>query len=186
MSISGHSSPGGAADDISGGGVAIDALHYMVHQGFVFHISHTIAALANTASHEILVKVPASTYPHLHKHVTYVGAGDVDLDIFEGTTVSADGTAITSHITNRNSSNTPGTLFYHTPTVTDDGTLIHDQWVPPTSSGTGGSHDGADASTGEEWLLAPSTNYLIRITNNSGDTIRVWEEILWYEIGATP
>ena len=36
---------------------------------------------------------------------------------------------------------------------------------------------------GEEWILAPSTKYLFRITNNSGGILDLSYEFVWYEIG---
>jgi hypothetical protein len=86
--------------------------------------------------------------------------------------------------TNRNSSNTPAMKLYTGPTVTGVGTLIHTTYVIPTPVATGADKAiGIVGETnGEEWILAPSQKYLVRITNNSGATISYAYEALWYEL----
>jgi hypothetical protein len=161
----------------------IDESHRMAHDGFMYHASGKVTGLIDTGTAELLLSVPAATFPHLSRVRFDLGRGDVDLHAYEGTTTSADGTPISAFVTNRNSTNTPDLSLFSGPTVTGDGTLIHTGWVPPTATGTGLSADGVSNSTnGEEWLLKPSTKYLVRITNNSGATITYRYEILWYEI----
>ena len=178
-----HVSLPAVVDPISGALTVINSLHKHIHAGIVYHVSQKITGLISGASAEFLIKVPANTYPHLHKHTASMGGGDIDFIAFEGPTVTADGTAISAGNTNRNSANTPSTTFFHTPTITADGTAIHTHWVPPSPTGQGNRQAGIlDASSGEEWLLKPSTNYLHRITNNGADTIDLWIEILFYEL----
>ena len=163
----------------------IDALHRMTHDGFVFHSSGKVTGMINAEVDEFLISVPAVSFPHFQRFRLFAGRGDLDLVVYEGTTTSADGTPLTSSNTNRNSANTASTLLFGTPTVTDDGTLIHTSWFPPTSAGQGqaGATGLAGETNGEEWILQPSTKYLLRITNNSGATIDYAYEMLWYEIG---
>jgi hypothetical protein len=68
------------------------------------------------------------------------------------------------------------------PTVTDTGTQIHHVWVPPTGAGVGSSVGLSEVSFGEEWILKPSTDYILRITNGSGGAIDTWHEMLFYEV----
>ena len=156
--------------------------HRLAHDGFMFHASKKETGILNAGVEECLF-ITGTKPVHLNRWRVESGGGDIDIDIYEGATVSANGTALSVHCTNRLALNTALTTLYDGPTVTDDGTLIHSQWVPPTSSGIGQSADGAQAEAGEEWILAPNTNYLIRVTNNSGDTISIWEEYLFYEVG---
>lgn len=162
----------------------IDAVHQMGHSGFTHHASGKVTGMVDTGTHEYLIVVPADIYPHLNRVNFSVGAGDIDIESYEGATASDNGVALTSFNTNRNSGNTPGMVVYTGPTLTDDGTNIHVAWVPPTVSGVGQSNpDGvADVDAGEEWILKPSTNYMIRLTNNSGETIAFRYEYHWYEI----
>lgn len=160
----------------------IDEPHRMVHDGFSFHATSRVVSLANAASHNILLAVPAGSFPHLRAMLVSLSDSPVDIESFEGTTTSADGTVITPFNRNRNSTNTPGVVLTHTPTISADGTQIHDRFVP--DAGGQGSNDVGvvTPNLGEEWILAPSTKYLIRVTNNSGGAITISYEVLWYEI----
>ena len=157
--------------------------HRMAHDGFMHSVTAKFAALADTASLELLLTVPAGVYPHLNKWRSSFGRGDIDIVGYEAPTVSDVGTAMPSLNTNRNSSRVPGMTVSHTPTTSADGSLIHTIWVPPTGTGTGQSANGvANVEAGEEWILPASTQYLWRITNNSGATIPVSFDLIWYEI----
>jgi len=161
----------------------IDGLHRMAHDGMVFHASGKVTGMINANVDEFLVAVPAVTFPHFQRFRITAGRGDIDVQVYEGTTTSADGTPITTQNTNRNSTNTPSTVLTSAPTITDDGTLVHTSWMPPTGTGTGQSANGLVGETnGEEWILKPATKYLVRITNNSGATIDYAYEMLWYEV----
>lgn len=178
---------GSSIDEFSGGLITITEPHALIHDGVVYHMSQKLTGIVNGASVDFLLKVPALTYPHIHKMRAAVGSGDVDFYSYEGTTVSADGTPITTDNLNRNSSNTASMLMFGSPTVTDVGTEIHNLWIPPTAAGVGQTQNGvSDAEAGEEWILKPSTNYLHRMTNNSGATISAWVEIMFYELDTPP
>ena len=157
--------------------------HTMSHKGWMFHYTQKTLAVVNNASVLYLLKNPAGNYPHLHKMRTSVGNGDVDILLYEAPTTSADGTLQTTYNVNRDSSNASSMEIYLTPTVSVNGALIHEGWAPPTGTGVGNSSGLVGLTEGEEWMLAPATNYLKKITNLSGSTIDIWVEFLWYEIG---
>lgn len=160
--------------------------HRMSHEGFMYHTSGKVTGMIDANVDDFLFVTPALTFPHLQRLEFTFGAGDIDIVAYEDTTTSADGALVTTHNTNRNSTNTPNLEIYQGPTVTGVGTLIHTQWVQPTSTGVGQTANGvSNVSNGEEWLLKPSTKYLIRVTNNSGATINYRFEALWYEIDWT-
>ena len=162
----------------------IDTLHRLTHDGFVYHVSNKVTGMANGNVDDYLISIPAGVFPHFQRLQITAGEGNVDMLVYEGTTTSADGTVEGSLNVNRNSTNTASSVLTIAPTVTDEGTLIHTQWVPPSASGVGQSPQGVIGETnGEEWVMKPSTKYLIRITNNSGSTIDYRYELLWYEIG---
>lgn len=158
--------------------------HRLSHDGMVFHASGKQLALANAASAEFAMVVPAGSYPHVQRVRLDLERGDIDLLMYEGATLSDNGTPIPTRNVNRNSPNTSLVPIFGAPTITDDGTLFHTHWVPPTGSGVGSSEGIMDVSAfGEEWILAPSTNYMWRITNNSGGTLDFRYEFVWYEVG---
>jgi len=187
--------PSGTIDRLTGAQVTISEEHWLTHKGLTFAMSHRFAAVANAASVNLLLKNPAGNYPHLHKIDVIVEDGDVDMFGFEGVVVSADGTPLVAGNTNRASSNTPTLEIFHTPTITDDGTQIWQDWAPPTAAGAGGGGGGGGAGArhegiiyspvGDEWILAPDTNYVLRHTNNSGGAIDILVRIMFYELPAS-
>ena len=161
----------------------IDEPHKMIHEGFMYKAWHKFSAVADAASVYVHIKVPAAVFPHFHDFTVAVGAGDVDISVFEGPTTSADGTALTERSLNRNGTVDASDVdLYHTPTVSADGTEIRSTWIPPTAAGVGNSDSGALEDADYEMLLKPSTNYLVKITNNSGGSIDIHCKTYWYEI----
>ena len=160
----------------------MDHEHRMIHDGMAFHSTHRVASLANGATYDILTTVPAGTFPHMTALLFTFSRGDLDIQSYEGATTSDDGTAMTQWNRNRNSLNTPNTVHSYAPTVTDPGTLFHDRLVHPTGTGVGNAEGIVAPNLGEEWILKPSTKYLMRLTNNSGGAVKFTFETIWYEI----
>ena len=161
----------------------IDEVHRLTHDGMCFHHSSKVTGVANGASADFAIHVPAGAHPHMHNVRMQAGAGDIDFIAYEAPTLSDNGTLLTIHNLNRNSANTADTLLYGAPTVTDVGTEIHNQWAPPTAAGTGQTAAGVvNVSQGEEWILKSDTWYLFRVTNNSGEVVSIGMEMMFYEI----
>lgn len=162
---------------------SMDHVHRLNHDGMVFHSSGKVTGMIDENVDDFLLVVPTFTYPHLQTFNLTFGAGDIDILVYEGATASADGTPVTPFATNRNSSQDAALVINQSPTVTDEGTLVHTGWLPPTATGVGQSPDGiVGPGPGEEWILAPETKYLVRLTNNSGGTVDYRFEALWYEL----
>lgn len=173
----------GRIDKFTGGLVTIGEEHWTVHNGVVHQGAHKFTGVLTATSVDLLLKVPAGVFPHLREFAVYAGRGDIDVMVYEGTTVSNDGTGVSLVNMNRNSSNVSQSQFFHTPTVTDPGSIIKRVWLPPTSTGTGLSASGIIRSfEGSEWILKPATNYLFRATNNSGATIALQMFGILYEL----
>lgn len=173
-------------DPFSRAVTVIQEQHRMGHEGMMYHSSGKVAGMIDANVDEFLLVTPAGSFPHMQGLTFTFGRGDIDILIYEGATASADGTPQTLHNTNRNSPNTPVITWGVAPTLSDDGTLIHTAWAAPTATGTGQSATGITGiNNGEEWILKPSTKYLVRVTNNSGSTIDYRWELLWYEIDWT-
>jgi len=173
-------------DDLTGAQVVLSEEHHMTHEGFMYHASGKVTGMVDSNVDDFLLVTPAGNYPHMQRLRFDFGAGDIDVQSYEDVTTSADGSSLSSSIvnTNRDSANTPNLTLFSGPTVTDIGTLLHTTWAPPTATGNGQSANGiSQIEAGEEWILKPSTKYLVRITNNSGATISYRWELLFYEIG---
>lgn len=81
----------------------------------------------------------------------------------------------------RSSANTPYSTVTHTPTVTATGsvTLVNGRILPGGTSPQ--TRVGGGIRQGVEWILAPNTKYLLRVTNGSGSTVAVNVGLEWYE-----
>lgn len=118
----------------------------------------------------LLIKVPED----LEHHSVFIIQADAasTVDIYEGTTVSADGTAII-HTRNNRYSTKNNIANYHTPTITNDGSLMYQTKIFAPDTGFNILQTGGGKETGRfgsEWILKPSTNYLVRITTDADDT----------------
>jgi len=156
----------------------LDEEHSKIHQSKMFNIGarFTIADAAGVL--DLLGVVPAGLFPHFRSMVVSLDGGPFDIDFYEGTTVSALGTELLSYNANRNSAAIASMLVYSGPTVTTPGTLLE----PVLAAGT--RRTGATGGDGSnEWILKESTNYMIRITNNTGggSSSRAAANMFWYE-----
>jgi len=166
--------------------VDVTTWHKRVHQGEAFIASSKQTGLTDASSEVIRIKTGSNYTAHLRAAIRF-GRGDIDVDIYEGATFSADGTEITPYNLNRASSLSAETAIYVGPTVSTDGTLIQDAWVEPTAAGQGNRPGDGSAffgqSDNDEIILKKDTEYLLRITNNSGATIDWALAFEWYEPG---
>jgi hypothetical protein len=155
--------------------ITIDAVHSEVHKGDGF--SHTEKhAIANGASFDVLMINPAGNRPHF-RSLTIADGAPMDVELFEGTTVSANGSTMGVLNTDRNSANTNNMTLFSGPTITDDGSLIEFNFV------VGDRKAGGTAESPVlEWILKEDTNYLLRVTNNSGGASDFAHNLFWYEV----
>jgi hypothetical protein len=149
---------------------------HLGHAYFTGYSSPFGANIANNASIEVLIK---SGGFRCHGVANWFGNGDLQLFFYEGTTVSSDGTPLPVVNRDRESSNTSGCEFYVNPTVSDDGNLIGQRWV--LAGGTPGLAQAGVADFDREWVLAKNTNYLMRLQNRSGGSVRMGMTLPFYE-----
>ena len=156
---------------------AISIDHLLAHDEKAFSFSYVASAVADAASAELLLITPAT--PEVHFIVYVRASGDSSVNLYEGADAVA-GTAITPVNRKRASALTAVTTASHTPTVTTDGTLIYQDVVFASTSvlATGGGDGGFD----NEFILKPSTKYLLRITNTSGSAATIVAQPRWLEV----
>lgn len=160
----------------------ISTPHQKVHDGDFYQVGTLLTCIANGCSAEFLIKVGACQ--SLHTVISTSVTGKFIGYLYEAPTIAVCGcgTALTAINSNRNSCNTAEGTFFHTPCTTADGTQLAASLIP---GGTGGKAIGGSASTstrdGAEIILATSTNYLIRLTNDSGQARDVSITISFYE-----
>lgn len=154
----------------------ISTEHSHVHAGRMFTAGYYAASIANNASIELLIQVGANP---LHLVPRVACGGDATLRMFVGPTFSPAGTAVqvSNHL--GSSSNVSTATITHTPTVTVDGSQFDGIWFLP--GGTGGNAQGGFAGFDTEVVLTASTNYLLRLTNISGNTNPGMINVQFYE-----
>lgn len=163
-----------------------DTFHHLGHEGKVFIHSDRHGPIANGANFDILIRIPAGNADRqVHMRFNYTGKAntgtlDVDVILYEGTVVSADGSAEDMMSTNDAVVKSTGVLMFEGPTVTDVGT----QKAWGMMVGEKKSASSKEQSV-PEYVLAPNgasaRNYLVRATNNSGGTVDITNAIFFYD-----
>ena len=176
VGIKDHDGTVAGVDDISGYLVQISEIHAQIHEGQFFTSTVVDTSVADSGTLEILMLTNGSVP---HARFTAQSGGNSRLEIFEDTTVSANGSALVAQNRNRLSANTATALVYSGPTVTGDGTKIFDMIC---AGGTGGNSAGGSGGMYEELILKASTLYLVRLTNLGGNSQPCGLIADWYEL----
>jgi len=174
---------GRALDEVTQKPIFIDFVHHEVHDGNTFQTCQKSAdgsPIADNASYDMLLITGNEAEPHLVFNGAAGGTSEVIL--YKGTTVSNNGALIATQNMRQSlhgiKLNT--LLAYTSPTVTGAGTQMHIQLLPG-GSGPGQSTSGGTVRQETEWVLAVNTNYMIRVTNRSGNAQPASILAQWYE-----
>lgn len=157
--------------------VNVEVNHQRLHEGrafFAYYVENSGTPLADGASIDIVLAAGPGVSPHMT--IGSFCGGDSEFFLYEGAT-STGGTSFTPIARNRVSSNESNVAMVINPTITGTGTELFEEFLP------GGTKKKAGGGGGDslEYVLAPLTNYLVRITNVSGSA-QIAELILeWYE-----
>jgi hypothetical protein len=157
--------------------VVADVNHVRLHEGrafYAYYLNGDANQLADNASIDIAVAWAAGKYPHLVFNVNC--GGDAEFTIYENATVNG-GTSFTAINRYRSSANTSASAILVNPTVTNTGTALTGEFL---AGGSGGQAGGA-AAFSFQYVLAPLTTYLFRLTNRSGQAHMAHLMIQWYE-----
>ena len=156
--------------------IQIDYTHQQTHEGRFFSGGYYNGAVVNGASIDVLIQTDTKS-PHLHMECSSVG--DASARIYEGTTFSDAGSAVTMSNHNRTSTKTFVGTVTSMPTVTLTGTQVNGTTLLP--GGTKNQATGTSFGSANEFILAPNTNYLIRLTNDSGSTTKMSISLQGYQ-----
>ena len=172
-----------ALDEVTQKPILIDFVHHEVHEGNTFQASQKTAdasPIADDASYDMLIITGNEAEAHLVFGAAAGGTAEVIL--YKNTTVSDNGAQIA--VQNMRQSlhgvNLNTVLVYTTPTITLVGNQMNIQLLPG-GSGPGQGTSGGTVREGTEWVLQPNTNYLVRVTNRSGNAQPISIMTQWYE-----
>ena len=156
------------ADELSGNLRTIDLMHEKIHKGEVYIFNHYDTSVANSANLDILFKTGASASSHIMGKIT--STGDAEIRIYEAPTIGADGTVVNPRNKNRYFGETETFSVFHTPTVTPLGTELINDFL---AGGSGGLKIGSSTEGRDEWVFKNNVNYLLRVTNVSGQAAKI-------------
>lgn len=164
------------ATDVSNAIITISLEHSKIHQGEGWEVSIETGDILPGANYYVLFKTSEGYRPHLRSYEVTATDSPVVIRLFENAEVSTNGSAVSSKNRNRNESDVNGVSVFSQPAVTNEGTRLETDFIT-----SGGNKIGGNAgSFYEEWIMKPSTNYLIKITNNSNNTIKAFINAFWY------
>jgi hypothetical protein len=92
--------------------------------------------------------------------------GKILVEIFEGADLTGGNNNVFVKNLNRKSNKTPGTNVLDSPTVNDTGVKIYEQVFGSTGAAQNTKSGGV--SRGSKFIFKPDTEYLVRVTNQSG------------------
>lgn len=140
--------------------------HVRIHRGEIYTKSAALAAMNDGTSYVLHLKTGAAAEYHMTFAAAGSGAGFVRL--YEDPTKTVDGTPITMLNHMRIAANQRASTFslFHTPTTSANGTLLAEIYL---GSGNKGAGD-VDARE-EEWVLKPSSSYLLILESDAASNI---------------
>ena len=149
--------------------------HQRIHNQQRFFCNRYASGLSNGTNYDLSIVTHATTKAHMVIDARWLATGRVE--IYEGATLSNNGTALTLTNRDRNSATVGVTLLYHTPTVTNTGTLILASLHGTTTFDMQPLMNNFDT----ELILKTNTKYLIRMASTSGSNAYsiLWD---WYEV----
>ncbi len=155
--------------------ITIDYEHEKVHSGELFFAKGVLPITASGGTDHYFMFRTGDCQVHARASVT----SDIEIEatIFEGATVSADGTPVAAFNANRNSTNTAELTAFAGPTVSALGTQI---WQART--GDNRKATGVSIAFGYEIIVKPNTVYLWEITNITNASGKYVDyDFYWYE-----
>lgn len=166
-------------DEITGALTTIPVVHHEVHEGETFQASTYNDSIADDATMMLLLRTGSARWPHMTFGVA--AGGDAEVELLENPQVNNVGTGLTVYNMKRSTTTAPTTQVSQAPAIAGGTLLAH--FLNPGGTGANFSAGGT-ARADSEWILARSSNYVIRITNRSGAAAPVSILVQWYEEGS--
>jgi hypothetical protein len=164
-------------DADTGGLVVIDSAHYMLHQGRMFSYQEA-ATLASAGTKEFLIAAPATG--EIHMQLFADSLFELTLDFYKASTRNGASEKTPNNRKQVSTRQSTIKLYSGLGGGGADGTLLfsYKNGDPATSKIQG---IGVNTGDRDEWILAPSVKYLVRLTsgadaNNTNTLLR------WYEV----
>jgi hypothetical protein len=181
-------------DPFTGAGAGIDWAHRAIHDGRSFSVTARNLALAAGGTLVLAWRTPPTTERFIHILVSWLTEEEGVMELLEGATWDINtGTAAAIYCRNRVLDSAakllenirPGGTFEATQALVQDPTTLTGPVIYRQSSFVGRAAEGIRRGE-HEWILKPSTNYAVRVTNENGVNKGGEIEIDWYELVVNP
>lgn len=160
--------------------VIIESDHHEIHEGDTYLVSYKTPDASPLADNGTVSFVITTSSLEIHLVYDHACGGDSEFELSEAPIVTAaTGTALTPQNKNRNFPNVNVTTVLRDPTITNIGTLLENTFEP---GGTGPQATGGIGGSRNEWILKPTTKYMLRVTNRSGNNQPGSIRVEWYHI----
>lgn len=161
-------------DTYSASQVTISHAHSEIHEGDAYTISMVVALTAGTTFNCIFTTPANPKRVHFFFDCRTAGNG-ITTTFYEGASITG-GTPATAINRNRNVTTTAGLTIAHSPTVSGNGTQIFTTYLDATKQSGGSS-----AHSTDEFILKPSTVYLMSLVVDAGQNATFSGRAEWYE-----
>ena len=152
--------------------------HNRAHGGELFTAGVSNAALGASASLFIEINIPASIEMHLKAYTFYNGDNGT-IELLEAPTLTTGAAALTAFNKKRSSTRISSTILKSNPTGISSGVSLDKMSFKGTNQ-----HPGILVISDWEWILKPSTVYLVSLTNDGVGNEQAYLRILFYEAEA--
>lgn len=164
--------------DKSGNFKIVSELQNAIHDGLAFSYSVNGLALANGGIVSLLFRTGAKQV-HFDGLSLDASQAPISIMFYEAPTVTTTGTLQSTRRRNRINTNVSAMTVYLTPTVSANGLQLDTQLIVSASQGNNKVAGTAEIDGG--WVLKPSTDYYLLITNSSGAAINYNLQATWHE-----
>jgi hypothetical protein len=156
--------------------IAIGNEHHEQHDGEHF-FAKQVVPFNGVANEEgfFMFRTPDTT-KRIHARAEFYGDVEFTIEIYEGSTVTADGTAVGRWNNDRDSATTATLEAFANPTVNDIGTLI---WI--ARFGSGKDATGVSPVFGYEIIVKRNTMYVFKATKIAVQVGYLDAGFWWYE-----
>lgn len=156
--------------------VTVETEHHEIHEGDHYFYKNFVDFVGGANETVYFMFRTPNTSTRVHSKVSLYASVEFEAYIYEGGTVSADGTPVVTPNNNRDSANTPELTAFAAPTVTTDGTQI---WA--AKMGTGKNATGVAPGLNYEMMAKTNTVYLFKLVKKVANSGYMDVDFWWYE-----
>ena len=158
----------------NGGITSARAVHWRIRESKEWLGGYCWSGVEDAASVYLHIKVGAKS---AHGVGSMSSDGKSQVFLYESPTTTDDGTGLSEFCMNRETVVAPTVTLFRDPTVSADGTELECGVTGQAGKFTAGG----GTISGAYWLLKPNTNYLIKVTNDSGGVAGIAIHYEWHE-----